>query len=53
MGRIYASILMLGGVVIVGAATGTVVSFLQERVQTAHKKSVEEVEPHDGVEPQP
>ena len=52
MGRIYASILMLGGVVIVGAATGTFVSFLQERVQTAHKKSVEEVEPHDGVESQ-
>jgi voltage-gated potassium channel len=53
MGRIYASILMVGGVVIVGAATGTFVSFLQERVQTAHKKSVEEVEPHDGVESQP
>ena len=50
MGRIYASILMLGGVVIVGAATGTFVSFLQERVQTAHKKSVEEFEPHDGPE---
>lgn len=52
MGRIYASILMLGGVVIVGAATGTFVSYLQERVQTAHIKSVEDVEPHDGIESQ-
>jgi voltage-gated potassium channel len=53
MGRIYASMLMLGGVVIVGAATGTFVSFLQERVQTAHKKSVAESEGHDGSELRP
>ena len=39
MGRIYATFLMLGGMVIVGAATGTVVSYLNEQVQQAHKKA--------------
>lgn len=42
MGRFFAIILMLGGVIIVGAATGTFVSFLGEKVQSAHKKAVEE-----------
>lgn len=41
MGRIYATFLMLGGMVIVGAATGTVVSYLNEQVQNAHKKALE------------
>ncbi|MDH6278239.1 voltage-gated potassium channel [Aurantimicrobium minutum] len=41
MGRIYASLLMLGGVVIVGATTATVISYLSEKVQTVHKKSQE------------
>ena len=46
-GRIYASLLMLGGIVIVGATTGTVVSYLGERVQTMHKRKVE----HDATHP--
>ena len=41
LGRVYASILMLGGVLIIGAATGTFVSFLNERVQVAHEKSTQ------------
>jgi voltage-gated potassium channel len=41
MGRIYASLLMLGGVVIVGATTATVISYLSEKVQTVHRKSQE------------
>jgi voltage-gated potassium channel len=41
MGRIYASLLMLGGVVIVGATTATVISYLSEKVQIVHKKSQE------------
>ena len=40
-GRVYASMLMLGGVVIVGATTATVISYLSEKVQTVHKKSQE------------
>lgn len=40
-GRIYASLLMLGGVVIVGATTATVVSYLSEKIQTVHRKSQE------------
>lgn len=40
-GRVYASLLMLGGVVIVGATTATVISYLSEKVQTVHKKSQE------------
>lgn len=38
-GRIFASMLMLGGMVIVGAATGTAVSFLNEKVQVLHKRN--------------
>ena len=38
-GRVYASMLMLGGVVIVGATTATVVSYLSEKVQTVHRRS--------------
>ena len=41
LGRVYASILMLGGVLIIGAATGTFVSFLNERVQVAHERSTQ------------
>jgi len=41
LGRLYASCLMLGAMVIVGATTGTVVSYLGERVQTMHKRKVE------------
>lgn len=37
-GRVYASLLMLGGVVIVGATTATVVSYLNEKVQTVHRR---------------
>ena len=43
-GRIYASMLMLGGMVIVGLTTATVVSFLGERVQTAHRAALEQAE---------
>jgi voltage-gated potassium channel len=39
-GRIYASLLMLGAMVIVGATTGTVVSYLNERVQNLHKRKM-------------
>jgi voltage-gated potassium channel len=58
MGRIYASLLMLGGVVIVGATTATVISYLSEKVQTVHKKSQEhashqtENHTHDDAHPQ-
>lgn len=45
-GRIYASMLMLGGVVIVGATTATVVSYLSEKVQTVHRRSQD----HSGHE---
>jgi voltage-gated potassium channel len=40
-GRIYAVFLMLGGMVIVGVTTATVISYLNEKVQTAHKRSLE------------
>lgn len=40
-GRVYAVFLMLGGIVIVGATTATVISYLSEKVQTAHKRSQE------------
>lgn len=40
-GRIYASMLMLGGMLIVGATTGTVVSYLGERVQVLHRRKIE------------
>jgi voltage-gated potassium channel len=43
-GRIYASMLMLGGMVIVGLTTATVVSFLGERVQTAHRAALLEAQ---------
>lgn len=43
-GRIYASMLMLGGMVIVGLTTATVVSFLAERVQVAHRAALEQAE---------
>jgi voltage-gated potassium channel len=58
MGRIYASLLMLGGVVIVGATTATVISYLSEKVQTVHKKSQEHAShqtdnhTHDDAHPQ-
>lgn len=39
-GRIYASMLMLGGMVIVGLTTATVVSFLGERVQVVHRAAL-------------
>jgi voltage-gated potassium channel len=58
MGRIYASLLMLGGVVIVGATTATVISYLSEKVQTVHKKSQEhsshqnDGHKHDDTHPQ-
>ena len=58
-GRIYASLLMLGGVVIVGATTATVVSYLGEKIQTVHRKSQEHAghqhldHSHDDVHPQP
>jgi voltage-gated potassium channel len=58
MGRIYASLLMLGGVVIVGATTATVISYLSEKVQTVHKKSQEHAShqtdnhTHDDAQPQ-
>lgn len=59
MGRMYASLLMLGGVVIVGATTATVISYLNEKVQIVHKKSQEHASQqndnhsHDDTQPQP
>ena len=38
-GRFYAVLLMLGGMVIVGATTATVVSYFNEKVQEAHKRN--------------
>jgi voltage-gated potassium channel len=46
-GRLYAVTLMLGGMVIVGATTATVISYLNEKVQTAHKRSQEKREHND------
>ena len=46
-GRIYAVMLMLGGMVIVGASTATVISYLNEKVQTAHKRSQESHHHHE------
>lgn len=46
-GRIFAVMLMLGGMVIVGATTATVISYLNEKVQTAHKRSQESRHHHD------
>ncbi|MDH6531792.1 voltage-gated potassium channel [Aurantimicrobium minutum] len=40
-GRIYASLLMLGGVVIVGATTATAISYLGEKVQNVHRRAQE------------
>lgn len=48
-GRVYASLLMLGGVVIVGATTATVVSYLNEKVQTVHRRAQE----HSSQQNQP
>ncbi len=44
-GRVYATMLMLGGMVIVGLTTATVVSFLGERVQVAHRAALRQAEP--------
>ena len=46
-GRIYAVTLMLGGMVIVGATTATVISYLNEKMQTAHKRTQEKREHND------
>jgi voltage-gated potassium channel len=46
VGRLYASLLMLGAMIIVGATTGTVVSYLGERVQVLHKRKVEHDQAH-------
>lgn len=46
-GRIYAVFLMLGGMVIVGVTTATVISYINEKVQTAHKRSQETRERND------
>ena len=57
-GRVYASMLMLGGVVIVGATTATVISYLSEKVQTVHRRNQEHVtgqhyaHSHDDKPPQ-
>ena len=56
-GRVYASMLMLGGVVIVGATTATVVSYLGEKVQTVHRRSQDhsahETTSHSHEKPHP
>jgi hypothetical protein len=57
-GRVYASLLMLGGVLIVGATTATVISYLSEKVQTAHRRVQEHTShlnetQHDDNHPQP
>lgn len=46
-GRIYAVMLMLGGMVIVGATTATVISYLSEKIQSAHKRSQDSRHHHD------
>jgi len=38
-GRVYATFLMLGGMVIVGATTGTIISFLNEKIQFVHNNA--------------
>ncbi|MBK5238904.1 MAG: two pore domain potassium channel family protein [Actinomycetales bacterium] len=43
-GRVYASMLMMGGMVIVGLTTATVVSFLAERAQVAHRAALRQAE---------
>jgi voltage-gated potassium channel len=50
-GRMFASMLMLGGMVIVGAATGTAVSYLNEKVQVLHKRNqAHTLEEHQAAE---
>jgi voltage-gated potassium channel len=49
MGRLYAGLLMLGGMVIVGATTGTIVSYLAEQVQNAHKRAQASTHPAQGT----
>lgn len=39
MGRFYAVLLMLGGMIIVGATTATVISYLSERIQQTHRRN--------------
>lgn len=47
-GRVYASMLMLGGVLIVGATTATAISYLSEKVQTVHRRAQEHAtHPHE------
>ncbi len=46
-GRIYAVALMLGGMVIVGATTATVISYLNDRVQQAHKRAEDSHHHHE------
>lgn len=38
-GRVYAVLLMLGGMIIVGATTATVISYLSERIQQTHRRN--------------
>jgi voltage-gated potassium channel len=46
-GRLYAVILMLGGMVIVGASTATIISYLNERVQKVRSRSQDSHHRHD------
>jgi voltage-gated potassium channel len=47
-GRIYATLLMLGGMLIVGAITGLVVSWFGEMVNTAHKRQLQQRRHHES-----
>lgn len=46
-GRLYAVVLMLGGMVIVGATTATVISYLNDRVKQVHKRSEDSRHHHE------
>ncbi|HWK20954.1 MAG TPA: ion channel [Microbacteriaceae bacterium] len=47
LGRLYAVLLMLGGIVIIGVASGTAVSYISERVR-GHDRDVERHQGSDG-----
>ncbi|MET0974788.1 MAG: ion channel [Leifsonia sp.] len=54
-GRVFAVLLMVGGVVIVGTASATVISYLNERVASGHRRaphaSTSAHGPHDPHDP--
>lgn len=45
-GRFYAVMLMLGGMIIVGATTATVISYISERIQQTHQRHQKQSHKH-------